>query len=779
MNPSNEQNIILSKLEKNNVIVNAVPGSGKTTTALLICKKFKTKNILIVTFNTNLREDTNLKCSKQKILNCDVHTYHSLTRYLYDLNKFTTDQDILHNINNPFVKDIDYDIIILDECQDMTIVYYNFIIKILSNNIKKNYKLCLLGDCNQGIFGFKGADVRYLTYGDKIFFNNYEFEHCTLSISYRLSKHNTEFINNCVKMKNKQEIQYNNDYCIKPTLVFNENWSNTLNIIKLIEEKIKIYGEKNIFILANSVKNNGNKNYNIIYQIESRLKKMYNISIYIGENTSSSKSISNKLVITTYYQVKGLEADCVFLLDFNDFYCNIISDDLKYCPPSLFVAMTRAKKELIIINNLDKCSYKSNTCPNKLLPFINTDTLDKYTNIIMYGKTFNNLNYNDIINLNSNCTKVLILGYVSDNFIHDLENSQDIILENEILVFTKINCVDHFYPGDILHKTNKKKITCKCIKKNYITFRLLASFNINEYCYSSNAIFSGKLIYSNSVTDFSTFISSDIVYNILKNIKINTYDDNITEHNIPSEILTYKKTHENISDITGKLIPLYYMYKNVPYIYDLTNQIDIWFGSILNNTNALISGVNIDKMKQINEKLLTNNELEIKELITFAHFYDLKEDDYIYKKCQISFDDYNWLTYDKLINCENNMLNLKLKNNINNFEVKKQRITRNVILNGIIDYIDDNSIYEFKTTKCLDYSHYIQLIIYAWMCIPEKKKRRYYLFNIVTNTKYELIIDDEDLESIVESLIEYKKSFQQKQINDIDFFNNVRISIKK
>ena len=65
------------------------------------------------------------------------------------------------------------------------------------------------------------------------------------------------------------------------------------------------------------------------------------------------------------------------------------------------------------------------------------------------------------------------------------------------------------------------------------------------------------------------------------------------------------------------------------------------------------------------------------------------------------------------------------------------------------------------------------------MCIPEKKKRRYYLFNIVTNTKYELIIDDEDLESIVESLIEYKKSFQQKQINDIDFFNNVRISIKK
>lgn len=42
--------------------------------------------------------------------------------------------------------------------------------------------------------------------------------------------------------------------------------------------------------------------------------------IFILGETSTNKVLKNTIVITTYYQVKGLEADCVILLNFNDFY---------------------------------------------------------------------------------------------------------------------------------------------------------------------------------------------------------------------------------------------------------------------------------------------------------------------------------------------------------------------------------------------------------------------------------------------------------------------------
>lgn len=56
--PSTEQHKIINNIEHNNISVNAVPGSGTTTTALGISKKYPLNIILIVTFNSQLKEDT-------------------------------------------------------------------------------------------------------------------------------------------------------------------------------------------------------------------------------------------------------------------------------------------------------------------------------------------------------------------------------------------------------------------------------------------------------------------------------------------------------------------------------------------------------------------------------------------------------------------------------------------------------------------------------------------------------------------------------------------------
>lgn len=95
------------------------------------------------------------------------------------------------------------------------------------------------------------------------------------------------------------------------------------------------------------------------------------------------------------------------------------------------------------------------------------------------------------------------------------------------------------------------------------------------------------------------------------------------------------------------------------------------------------------------------------------------------------------------LNNMKNMLSLNLDNKASNFEQNKYiTINDNVNVNGYIDYIDDNRIYEFKCTKGIDSPHYLQLLIYAWMCIPENITRNYYIFNPVTNECHQLIIDN-------------------------------------
>lgn len=61
-NPSEEQKAIIENLKNQyNITVEAVAGSGKTTTCLLIAKSFKEKEVLILTYNKRLADETKEK----------------------------------------------------------------------------------------------------------------------------------------------------------------------------------------------------------------------------------------------------------------------------------------------------------------------------------------------------------------------------------------------------------------------------------------------------------------------------------------------------------------------------------------------------------------------------------------------------------------------------------------------------------------------------------------------------------------------------------------------
>ena len=72
-----QQNIIKLLEEQNNVIVESVAGSGKTTTNLYIAKSFPKLNILLLTYNAKLKVETRDRIDSLNITNIETHSYHS------------------------------------------------------------------------------------------------------------------------------------------------------------------------------------------------------------------------------------------------------------------------------------------------------------------------------------------------------------------------------------------------------------------------------------------------------------------------------------------------------------------------------------------------------------------------------------------------------------------------------------------------------------------------------------------------------------------------------
>ena len=79
-----QNNVIQSLLLDNNVVVDSVAGSGKTTTNLHIATYFKDNNILLLTYNSKLKLETREKVNLLNINNMEVHSYHSFCVKYYN-----------------------------------------------------------------------------------------------------------------------------------------------------------------------------------------------------------------------------------------------------------------------------------------------------------------------------------------------------------------------------------------------------------------------------------------------------------------------------------------------------------------------------------------------------------------------------------------------------------------------------------------------------------------------------------------------------------------------
>lgn len=365
---SDEQLDIINSLKTNNIKVNSVAGSGKTTTVLHMAQILNTDSILLLTYNTRLKIETRNKRNELGLNNLDVDSYHSFCVRHYNKKCFKDSVmiKVLKENTKPYKK-INYSLIVIDEAQDMNKLYYKLVTKILYDN-QIQCKLCVIGDRYQNIYSFNSADYRFITLSDKIFKpNELDWKELKLSLSFRITNQMANFINHCV-------MGFNYINANKEGNKVRYIMTDTFNSQRPLEEVLFYLDDchyDDIFILAPSVKKG--KNDSPVRVLANALTKI-NIPIHVPTDDDEKLEedvIKNKIVFSTFHQAKGLERKNVIVYGFDESYFQIFnkSADPNVCPNELYVAITRAKENLTVFHSLQK----------NYLPFLNEELLEKYT----------------------------------------------------------------------------------------------------------------------------------------------------------------------------------------------------------------------------------------------------------------------------------------------------------------------------------------------------------------------------------------------------------------
>lgn len=347
LQPTEEQMCIVESLRTDNVWVKAVPGSGKTTTIKFIIGDNPERRILVLTYSKTLQIDT------QKSLNryskhIDVKTIHGAA------GKFTNsivfnDDDILQVLKTGLTDVEDgYDIIVVDEVQDMNKEYMRFIHMVVAKQRSQELRLCFLGDPRQCIYEYKGADQRFLTLIASLYPDR-TWRQCRLTKTMRLSLEMCNFLNIALGC---DDIVTDNGRR-GPIQIIRTTEYKCKTLVDSIYEDCQKYGPGEVLILAASVKSE----WAPIKRIENAfIKKYRDVSVIAStddEQESFSESVmEGKLACMTYHQSKGLTRKKVYHIGFDCSYNKYYNKDVDrhgVLVAPMYVSLTRASHELTLV----------------------------------------------------------------------------------------------------------------------------------------------------------------------------------------------------------------------------------------------------------------------------------------------------------------------------------------------------------------------------------------------------------------------------------------------
>jgi hypothetical protein len=336
MNPTDEQLNIIRQINKSHVVVDAVAGSGKTSTVKYIAMTYMRENIVALMYNVERRKDTVDAMKKYGFKHVHVWTFNSAGYNLYGDDCFNDSGigKIIDEDRSP-CETFYYNIFIIDEVQDMTDLYYRFIQKMMKDTKSKDVKIVLLGDYKQAINTFNGSTIDYIIEPEKYYTG--EWSHLPLSETFRLTIPMVNFINAInggrVLRSSKKSDKKPQYYICNDEFAMNK-----------VKDYLKIYKPQDIFIITPTTRKSNN-----ISNLSNMLTAE-GIPLYVtGDMQSKKESMNGKLVISTVHSAKGSERKVVFVYGFDS---SVLPKMLKKDDSLLYVALTRASEELIIFHNI-------------------------------------------------------------------------------------------------------------------------------------------------------------------------------------------------------------------------------------------------------------------------------------------------------------------------------------------------------------------------------------------------------------------------------------------
>lgn len=385
--PSEEQKLIVEDVAKGkSVWVNAVAGSGKTTTICHVGKMLQGlgKRALVVTYNARLKEETRERVDMLGLKSSvEVHSFHALGVKYYS-DKCRTDEGLLEvtagtvglRANRPRLPR--FDVVVVDEAQDTTDLLFALVCTFLRDMESQGHptpQLVVLGDTRQAIYEFKGANHRYLTQSARIWPGTTprEWVKRTLSTSYRLTKHQVDFVNEVLLQNNYMSSGKAADASALPVIYIigkAYRWAQTIarELKRLLLSGIITLAD--ILIVAPSVKPSKNASeVTPLQALENEISSSNSDGPAMQVECAANDDVEidpecarGKVLITTYHQAKGLERKVCVVFMVNGGYFRYIKKELTLpqrmrCPNEHYVACTRASERLFVLGEETENDY--------------------------------------------------------------------------------------------------------------------------------------------------------------------------------------------------------------------------------------------------------------------------------------------------------------------------------------------------------------------------------------------------------------------------------------
>lgn len=785
---SDEQRAIYDVIKSgNNCIVNACAGSGKSTTILSIARLLPYLNFIQLTYNTMLCKEVRDKVKEMCLENIQVMTFHSLAVKYYS-NTGYTDREMRRVISEniePRIRSQKVNILVIDEAQDMTRLYFKLLIK-FCRDIGQNIQLFILGDHMQGLYGFKGSDIRYLTHADELW-DNFEllksriFNKCSLTMSYRITNQMAGFINKVMIGDSSEEDNKQILACKEgePVIYIRRYKQEGYRyIVNKIKELMKSGEEpSDFFILSSSVRNS------VMKTLENHLVDN-SVPCYVQTNEKiDERVIDKKVVFSSFHSVKGRQRKYVFIIGFDDTYFTYYGKtlDKNICPNTLYVAATRATHQLILFENQDErpLTFLKMSPPQiKNLPFVD------YNGMIQTVYHDKPIFYN---NNTGNKTKPLqIIATTPTDLIRFLPEEFYETFPNIEKMFSKSSNDDEFIDSAL---------------KIDIPNTIMTSGGGYEEVADLNGIAIPTMFFMRNKE------------NILKEYAMSMLDDAHKSKKTPFNFL--KRKIEELPDICCS--PSDFL-KSANVYKTITEKFYYKLRQIEDEDYCWLSQEVIDdcftkmhrafKPKKIDE-ITINNDLSLEEIREPINLLDIpvfinsneNEETGVYQFTR----NMNLLNYNTIISeHDDNSQNKRLREETiyDTCEIEKEIInqcdesshiliddfvkkyapeinaTKKIRITARIDLIFENPVpvmWEIKCTTSIHIEHFLQVIIYAWILmktIPHASSMQYKLFNIKTNEIYELnyAINVKQIDEIILYILKYKFGEQKEETENNDYF---------